>query len=94
MTEASLTIQNRVLVLYLLTLIAHVGHMSEEFWGYRFLIDVFYRLDWFMSVNWLLFCVPVCLLYYVIRGKHWAFSLSILSAGIMILMEQNTISQR
>jgi hypothetical protein len=42
-------------------------------------------MGWFLAGNWVLFCIPVVLFYFVLHEKRWAYQLSIIYAGIMIL---------
>ena len=74
----------KVIPLFLLMLVAHVAHVLEEIWGRFWLIDAVYGLGWFLAVNWLLFCIPVVLLYFVLRGKRPAYVLSMVYAAIMV----------
>jgi hypothetical protein len=76
--------KNKILILYLLLLINHVAHVFEEVWG-RFWILNHIDLGMYLSVNWVLFCIPVLLFYFVINDKQWAYKLSIIYAGFMIL---------
>ena len=78
-------VKNAAVPLYLLMLAGHVAHVFEETWGRFWLIGAVYGLGWFLAVNWALFCVPVALFYFVLHGKRWAFSLSTVYAGVMIL---------
>jgi hypothetical protein len=66
-------------------LVGHVAHFLEEAWGQFWLIDAFYGLGWFLVANWVLFCIPVVVFYFVLHEKRWAFCLSMIYAGIMIL---------
>ena len=76
---------SKVAFFYLLMLVGHVAHIFEETWGRFWLTDAFYGLGWFLVANWVLFCVPVVFFYFVLHEKRWAFYLSIVYAGIMIL---------
>jgi len=75
---------NKVIVLYLLLLVAHVAHIFEETWG-RFWILNHVGLGWYLSLNWVLFCIPVMLFYFVLMHKTWAYRLSIVYAAFMAL---------
>lgn len=77
--------KSKVVLFCLLMLVAHVAHIFEEVWGRFWLIKAFYGLGWFLVVNWLLFCIPIVLFYFVLQEKRWAYQLSIIYAGIMIL---------
>jgi hypothetical protein len=77
--------RDKVVMLYLLLLVNHVAHVFEETWGRFWLIDSFFGVGWFLIGNWVLFCIPVTLFYFVLHEKRWAYRLSIVYAGIMIL---------
>ena len=77
--------KGRGYLLYLLMLVGHIAHIFEEIWGRFWLINLVGGLGWFLLLNWVLFCIPVALFYFVLLGKHWAYYLSIIYAGIMIL---------
>jgi hypothetical protein len=66
-------------------LTSHVAHILEEAWGRFWLIESFFGLGWFLAGSWALFCIPVVLFYFVLHEKRWAYNLSIIYAGIMIL---------
>lgn len=68
---------------YLLMLAAHVAHILEETWGDFWLMDRLGASAW-VAANWVLFCVPVALFYFVLRGRRWAYTLSTVYAGVMI----------
>jgi hypothetical protein len=76
---------SKIISFYLLMLVGHVAHILEEIWGRFWLIDSFYGLGWFLVANWVLFCIPVIFFYFVLHQKRWAFYLSIIYAGVMIL---------
>ena len=83
--EGYLMNKNKVVILYLLMLINHVAHIFEEIWGRFCIIDSYFGLGWFLVANWILFCIPVVFLYFVIHEKRWGYRFSIIYAGIMIL---------
>lgn len=76
--------KRNVVLFYLLMLVMHVAHVFEESWGRFWLIDALYGQGWFLVVNWVLFCIPVTILYFVLQQKRWAYRLSMIYAGIMI----------
>ena len=76
---------SRVVLFYLLMLVGHVAHVLEEIWGRFWLIDTFYGLGWFLVANWVFFCIPVVVFYFVLHEKRWAFRLGMIYAGIMTL---------
>ncbi len=73
-----------ILPLYFLLLSAHVAHVFEEVWGRFWILDRL-GLGWFLAINWLLFCIPLTLFYFVLRNKRWAYNLSIVYAAFMAL---------
>ena|SRR5579872_1384035 len=75
---------NKVVFFYLLMLAVHVAHVFEETWGRFWLIDSFFGLGWFLALNWLFFCIPMTLFFFVLREKKWAYRLSIVYACLMI----------
>jgi hypothetical protein len=77
--------KNTLIPIYLLMLVVHVGHVLEEIWGRFWIMNAALGLGWFLVVNWILFCIPVALFYGVLRGKRWAYTLSMVYAAIMIL---------
>jgi hypothetical protein len=74
--------KSRAVLFYLLMLLAHTAHVFEEVWA-RFWILQKIGLAGFLAVNWVLFSIPVALLYFILRRKRWAFQLGILYAGFM-----------
>ena len=76
--------KDKILIFYLLMLIFHVAHVFEEIWG-RFWILEKVSLGFYLSINWILFCIPVILFYFVLHNKHWAFKISIVYATFMAL---------
>jgi hypothetical protein len=78
-------IKDKVIFFYLLMLVGHVAHIFEETWGKFFLIDAVFGLGWFLVANWVLFCIPVVFFYFVLRDRPWAYYMSMVYAGIMIL---------
>lgn len=78
-------IRSRLILFYLLMLAAHVAHVFEETWGRFWLMDAFFGLGWYLVVNWMLFCIPVALFYFVLHERRWAYQASILYAGFMVL---------
>jgi len=76
---------NRVASLYLLMLTCQIAHVFEEIWGRFWLLNAVHNLALFLMANWVLFCIPVVVFYFVPREKRWAYHLSMIYAGIMIL---------
>jgi hypothetical protein len=76
---------SRVVLLYLLMLVCQIAHVFEEIWGRFWLMNTFRSLGLFLLANWVLFCIPVALFYFVLCERRWAYHLSMIYAGIMIL---------
>ncbi len=76
--------KRQLLALYLLMLLAHQAHVYEETWGRFFLVDTF-GLGPYLAINWLLFCIPVGLLFFVMTDQPTAYTLSLIYAGFMAL---------
>jgi hypothetical protein len=74
--------KNKVVIFYLLIVINHVAHVFEEVWG-RFWILNKIGLGKYLSINLVLFCIPIFLFYSVLNNKRWAYKLSIVYAGFM-----------
>lgn len=64
-------------------LATHLAHVFEEVWAGFFLMEV-YGTGWFLILNWLLWCIPAVLFYWVLRGRRWATRWSSVYAGVMI----------
>jgi hypothetical protein len=77
--------KNKIIIFYLLLLLFHVAHVFEEVWGRFWIMDSIFGAGWFLVVNWLLLCIPFTLFYFTLNEKRWAYKLSIVYAGIMIL---------
>ncbi len=69
--------------LFLLMIVLHVAHVFEEVWGRFWLIQAVFGLGWFLVGNWILFCVPVVLFYFVLQGNRSSYMFSIIYAGVM-----------
>jgi len=76
---------SRVVLLYLLMLVCQIAHVFEEIWGRFWLMNTFHSLGLFLLANWVLFCIPVAFFYFVLCERRWAYHLSMIYAGIMIL---------
>jgi hypothetical protein len=74
--------RNRIVLLYLSMLVGHVAHVFEEVWGRFWMLNEF-GLGMYLAINWVLFCIPVFLFYFVLHNKRWAYILSIVYAGLM-----------
>ena len=75
---------NKVIVFYLIMLIIHVAHVFEEIWGRFWLLNKV-GLGLYLTINCLLFCIPVILFYFILMNKRWAYMVSVLYATFMIL---------
>jgi len=75
---------NKVIVFYLFMLIIHVAHVFEEIWGRFWLLNKV-GLGLYLTINCLLFCIPVILFYFILMNKRWAYMVSVLYATFMIL---------
>jgi len=76
--------KNKVIIFYLLLIVNHLAHVFEEVWG-RFWILNEVGFGMYLTINLLLFCVPVLLFYFVLNDKRWSYRLSIVYAGFMVL---------
>lgn len=74
--------KQQLLALYLLMLLAHQAHVVEEAWGRFFLVEL-YGLGLYLALNWLLLCIPVGLLFFVMVDRPLAYTLSLIYAGFM-----------
>ena len=77
--------RRKIIIVYILMLIAHVGHVTEEILGRFFLIEKFGGLPQFLAINIFLFIVVLLLFVWVVKEKRRAYKLSIVYAAIMII---------
>jgi hypothetical protein len=77
--------KNKAIVYYLILISFHFAHVLEETWRRFWLIDALGNIGVFLFINWILFFIPLILLYYVILGKRVAYKLSIAYAIFMVL---------
>ena len=77
--------KKKIFLLYLALLAFHVAHVFEEVWGRFWLLDAVFGLGWYLVANWVLFCIPLALFYFILVGKHRAYVLGMVYAVIMIL---------
>jgi phosphoglycerol transferase MdoB-like AlkP superfamily enzyme len=76
----------RIIALYLALLAFHVAHVFEEVWGRFWLMQAVYGLGWYLVANWVLFCIPLAIGYFLLTTRRgWAYILSMGYAGIMVL---------
>ncbi|MBU1936477.1 hypothetical protein KKG05_03695 [bacterium] len=78
-------LKDRIVLLYLLMLLAHLAHVFEEIWGGFIAINVLGSLGRFLALNWVLFCIPIVIFYFILREKRWAYYAGMFYAAIMIL---------
>jgi uncharacterized membrane protein len=76
---------SRVIFLYLSMLAAHLAHVLEEIWGRFWIMDAVFGERWFLVANWMLFCIPLGILYSLLQGRHWARMLALLYGVVMVL---------
>ncbi len=77
--------QNRIILFYLLLLLAHIAHVFEEVWGEFVAIGVLGSVGRFLVLNGVIFCIPVVFFYFILREKRWAYIAGMFYAAIMIL---------
>ena len=77
--------RKRLILLFLAMLLFHVAHVLEEIWGRFWIMEAIFGLGWFVLVNWLLFCIPVAIFYFILIGKRPAITLGIIYAAIMVV---------
>jgi hypothetical protein len=80
-----MTDHDRIVPLYLCLLAFHIAHVFEEVWGRFFLLNAVFGLGWYLVANWILFCIPLAVFYFLLRGKRWAYTLAQIYAAVMIL---------
>ena len=76
--------KNKVVIFYLLMIINHIAHVFEEVWGRFWILDEV-GLGIYLTINLILFCIPLFLFYFVLNDKRWAYKFSIIYAGFMVL---------
>ena len=82
--EAESDVNSKIISLYLAMLLAHAAHVFEETWGNFRLVRIL-GLGRYLLGNWILYSIPFIILYYLIKGKIWAYYLGFVYAVIMIL---------
>ncbi len=75
--------KNRLILLYILTLIAHQAQIFEELWDHTILVTTLGE-NIYVMLNWALFCIPLALLYFIFMDKKWAYYLSAVYSIIMM----------
>jgi hypothetical protein len=48
-------------------------------------MNAVFGLGWYLVANWILFCIPLAVFYFLLRGKRWAYTLAQIYAAVMIL---------
>jgi hypothetical protein len=76
--------KNKIVIFYILVLVIHVAHIIEEVLGRFWLLNKI-GLMWYITINVLLFFIPVTLFIFVLRNKPWAIKVSIVYAVFMAL---------
>jgi hypothetical protein len=79
------TTRDRVIALYLAMLAAHMAHVLEEVYGRFWMMDAVFGAGWFCAVNVLLFCVPLAVFYYFLRGGKASAYCALGYAAVMLL---------
>ncbi|KQC14664.1 MAG: hypothetical protein APR63_05390 [Desulfuromonas sp. SDB] len=74
-----------IISLFVLMLIFHLAHVLEEVWGSFFIMDSVLGLEWFVVINGILWCVPLIILFFLIKGKNFAYKVAIIYAFIMVI---------
>jgi hypothetical protein len=75
--------KSRLILLYILTLMAHQAQIFEELWDHTILVTSLGE-NGYIILNWILFCIPLALLYFIFTDKKWAYYLSAAYALIMM----------
>jgi hypothetical protein len=69
---------------YLALITFHVAHIMEETWGHFWIMNKIYGTGVFLLLNWILFCIPVVLLYLVVLDKKAGYVASIIYSSLMV----------
>jgi|WetSurMetagenome_2_1015567.scaffolds.fasta_scaffold857781_1 hypothetical protein len=75
--------KSRLILLYILMLIAHQAQIFEELWEHSILVTSIGE-NVYVLMNWVLFCLPLALLYFIFIDKKWAYYLSAVYSIIMM----------
>jgi len=84
MNTNELPVDPRAVRAYLGLIVFHVAHILEEVLG-NFVVLRKLGLGPFLAVNWALLCLPVAVFYFWLLGRRWAYRMSVLYAGFMVL---------
>lgn len=66
-------------------LIAHQAQIFEELWDHSILVTSIGENGYIM-LNWLLFCIPLAMLYFIFVDNKWAYYLSVIYTIIMMFL--------
>jgi hypothetical protein len=75
--------KSRLLLAYVLMLIAYQAQVFEELRDHSFLVTALSD-DVYILASLLLFCIPLTILYFVFTEKKWAYYMSIIYAVFMM----------
>jgi len=77
---------NMITRLYVTLLFLTFIHFIEEVWGKAWFIEsIFGGLLWFFILHIILFTAAMMIFIFFLKGEAWAFALSFVYAGIMII---------
>ena len=77
--------KSRLILLYIFMLITHQAQIFEELWDHSILVTSMGE-NIYIILNWLLFCIPLLILFFVFIDKKWAYYLSGVYAIIMMFL--------
>ena len=77
--------KSRLIILYIFMLISHQAQIFEELWDHSILVTSMSE-NIYIILNWLLFCIPLLILYFIFIDKKWAYYLSGVYAIIMMFL--------
>jgi hypothetical protein len=75
--------KSRLLLAYVLMLIAYQAQVFEELRDHSFLVTALSD-DVYILASLLLFCIPLATLYFVLTEKKWAYYMSVIYAVFMM----------
>ena len=84
MNANALSVDPRAVRAYLGLIVFHVAHILEEVFG-NFVVLRRLGLGAFLAVNWVLLCLLAAVFYFWLLGRRWAYWMSVLYAGFMVL---------
>lgn len=73
------------ILLFLLMLVLHLAHVLEEVWGKFFMMEAVLGMGWFLMINGILWCIPLIILCFLIKGKYYSYILAIIYSSIMLI---------